>query len=95
MTPHPPPSPAPDTSGLYSDCTLCDGFPRPRADANTPIADVAEHFAELIAGARLSSPATPSVIVLVPGALRGYELFTLDPGPSRDMVLAAIGRYKP
>jgi hypothetical protein len=93
-----PPRPAPDTSGLYGDCTLCDDFPRPVFDPNSALVDIEAHLTELIAQARLSSP-TPfgdtSIIVLVPGALRGYELHMVELGPRRDLILAALGRYKP
>ena len=90
-----PPKPAPDTSGLYSDCTLCDDFPRPVFDPNSTLTDIEAHLTELIAQARLSGPSAfsePSIIVLVPGPLRGYELFTVDPGPRRDLILTALGR---
>lgn len=72
----------------YDDCTLCEDFPRAVFTPGSTPADLERHFSDLLEQARV----TRQIIVLVPGALRGYELFTLDSGPRADMVRLAIGK---
>jgi hypothetical protein len=89
MTPDPL---APADPPRYDDCTLCEDFPGPVFSPTSSLADMEAHLTELLAQARLTFALSPGVIVLVPAAVRGYELFLLEPGLRADLVLTALGR---